>query len=482
MAVNEKRYQAGCKIPRPPTRVSWRSRVVLPFVVVVTMTTSLHGEQSVWVSAHEGRPPKAAPAPAPMATLGTVTTTLPTRKDVYDVYRLDQRPARPSAAPADGGESVRIRLPNGGWLDLQLIITINGQPYPFARQQRVKKLIAPDDNSHAVTVPEELKAKTESYLAAKSEEVNPEELGWLLEQWVPGPEFLVYGSTRGYYSATYRPVLRILDHDEDARLSAKEIAASSDSLHKADRNENELLEASELRRYQSGRSDRDAFGNARLATRLSSESARDDQPGKTGHAKKSPDMTVHVMLGDQAERAGAEVMVYDSEVELTADERTRTVQILGWDTRLEIAAINGQLDSDQVSIGLVVEGAPLQRALDRDQDGKLSPREIAGAPDILNDLDFDRDGQLDQLEAKPTLRFAVAWGPIVHHYLQQRTTSSGKSNGTAAIPGWFVSMDRNGDGDLSRAEFPGGDRAFAELDQDGDRLISPAEASQSESK
>jgi Ca2+-binding EF-hand superfamily protein len=43
-------------------------------------------------------------------------------------------------------------------------------------------------------------------------------------------------------------------------------------------------------------------------------------------------------------------------------------------------------------------------------------------------------------------------------------------------PDWFRRMDRNQDGDVSKREFPGTARQFAQLDSDGDGLISGAEA------
>ena len=43
-------------------------------------------------------------------------------------------------------------------------------------------------------------------------------------------------------------------------------------------------------------------------------------------------------------------------------------------------------------------------------------------------------------------------------------------------PTWFRKMDRNADGDISRAEFLGTGEQFRKLDLDGDALIGIAEA------
>lgn len=44
-----------------------------------------------------------------------------------------------------------------------------------------------------------------------------------------------------------------------------------------------------------------------------------------------------------------------------------------------------------------------------------------------------------------------------------------------AAPEWFLAMDQNRDGDISRREFIGDGVAFQRLDRSGDLLISPDE-------
>jgi hypothetical protein len=65
---------------------------------------------------------------------------------------------------------------------------------------------------------------------------------------------------------------------------------------------------------------------------------------------------------------------------------------------------------------------------------------------------------------------------VVSHGQPRSLLSSPVSRG----PGWFQAMDRNSDRDLSRAEFPGPNSTFEQLDSDDDQLISVDEAAEVE--
>src|SRR5207302_1142297 len=68
-------------------------------------------------------------------------------------------------------------------------------------------------------------------------------------------------------------------------------------------------------------------------------------------------------------------------------------------------------------------------------------------------------------------------------YYARATALTGRARGRGQQPpqpprgpAWFVKMDRNGDGDVSRREFIGTDEQFKAIDTDGDGLISVEEA------
>ena len=60
--------------------------------------------------------------------------------------------------------------------------------------------------------------------------------------------------------------------------------------------------------------------------------------------------------------------------------------------------------------------------------------------------------------------------------LRNRGQNPGPRLGSAKGLRWFRSMDRNGDGDVTKKEFLGTAEQFKKIDADKDGLIDPAEA------
>ena len=90
---------------------------------------------------------------------------------------------------------------------------------------------------------------------------------------------------------------------------------------------------------------------------------------------------------------------------------------------VEFSAAQGTGRSDQaaiasqIAIGAVIDGNPLLRLLDRDQDGRLTLRERQELSGLLAALDRDADGQVGADEMPMPIRFAVTLGPHVHELL-----------------------------------------------------------------
>jgi hypothetical protein len=133
--------------------------------------------------------------------------------------------------------------------------------------------------------------------------------------------------------------------------------------------------------------------------------------------------------------------------------------------------------SDQISIGVVNDGYPLLPALDPNDDGRLTLRELRSVPQRLKAFDKNQDGSLSIEETPSPIRICFGLGPIVHRELAG-VRSVHRSSASPPTPGpeWFLRMDRNKDNDLARGEFPGTDEQFAVLDADRDELISAEEA------
>ena len=91
---------------------------------------------------------------------------------------------------------------------------------------------------------------------------------------------------------------------------------------------------------------------------------------------------------------------------------------------------------------------------DKDENGKLSKDEFPGSDKAFNDLDKNQDGYLDENEARKARK--------------QKSMKEKK--------GYLNKHDENGDGKLSKDEFPGSDKAFGKLDQNQDGYIDKGEA------
>jgi Ca2+-binding EF-hand superfamily protein len=143
--------------------------------------------------------------------------------------------------------------------------------------------------------------------------------------------------------------------------------------------------------------------------------------------------------------------------------------------------------SSCASLSYKDQGRGLFDLVDANSDGRLGVREMRQMVKLIDQLDRDGDGQISRAEVPHKYRVDVRRGPSLGNQFAPRAVVVRKL-GTINQPDlpersgplWFRRMDRNHDGDVSRREFLGTDEQFRKIDRDGDGLISLEEANRAE--
>jgi hypothetical protein len=366
-----------------------------------------------------------------------------------------------------------------------------------------------------------------NYLATNGE-VPRDEVHWLLAEWGAGPSVVVLAPGLSWQRASMAPLLACVDQDADGALSANEISHAESLMTRADADGNDVIDVAELRRH----SDRPAVstlstghslvvlldgntnwellaanlvrvygGSAEEATEGSStpsiqnQIARGDSTIAGSQLEElcsvPADVTLRVDFSTVAEKdhpnpvsllAVAPELAPDGQQAAVTTHDVISVAAAG--DFVEISAAQGEIgknndtSASQLAIGAVIDGNPLERLLDRDQDGRFTRRERQELGGLLGALDRNRDGRVGGDEIPVPIRLAVTLGPQVHQLLRAPTGSArtiAPRDAAPAPPDWFVNMDKNGDRDLARGEFLGTTEQFRQFDADGDGLLSVAE-------
>ncbi len=130
-------------------------------------------------------------------------------------------------------------------------------------------------------------------------------------------------------------------------------------------------------------------------------------------------------------------------------------------------------------------GARMAMKMDKNADGKLAPDEVPFGADKFKEMDKNADGFItedelpkggkDGKKGKKPGESETPMGPA-----SPTTPSDGAMPGrepTSGFGGLFAALDKDRDGKLSRAEFPGTDDEWRRLDGNANGWITPDEAS-----
>lgn len=123
------------------------------------------------------------------------------------------------------------------------------------------------------------------------------------------------------------------------------------------------------------------------------------------------------------------------------------------------------------------QGNRLFDILDTSRDGRLSPRELAAGREKIGAWDEDGDRLVAGGEIPQTWRLQVARGAPrfgVSNFVRTAPTSTRSRD--VGGPAWFVRMDRNEDGEVTRREFLGKLGDFDRLDADHNGALDSDEA------
>lgn len=372
-----------------------------------------------------------------------------------------------------------------------------------------------------------------NYLAADQSTAEREEVRWLLAEWTGGPALMTLSPAFAWRRADIAPLWQALDSDADQQLSSEEIKQAAATLRRADIDRNEILDLSELSKL--GKENATQQGTAGYPLVVVLDAQTDwralRQHLQAAYAEQSKDVGPLPLIerighGDRTVELADLMNLLSLEPDLVYrvafENEDATLQLLAignhnstddsgsqsWqlhsstnevvtierrETYMELTAAQGEIDEEnasgdmqqtQVSVGAVVDGYPLFRLLDHDNNRQLTLRERRSIDSLLAKLDRNGDGQIDRSERPTGIRLTVTLGPFSHQHLAQAVAAQRPHDDTSVVaaPDWFVGMDRNNDGDLSRREFQGSPTQFAQFDRNDDGLISAAEVQANSAK
>jgi Ca2+-binding EF-hand superfamily protein len=293
--------------------------------------------------------------------------------------------------------------------------------------------------------------------------------------------------------AAARALLMRYDRDKDNKLTREEIGFPDEVFARLDRNKDGKLDVLELLRWLQQRPATEftvALDKARPKTPLTlwMDGVRIEVVPKRSEPRMLNERLI-LSLFEQVD-AGKNGFVTRRQVESPRYLYLRGLFDLadvngdGRLTREELSSfleVIREASGRQMFFSLVSSGRSLFQVLDANGDGQLSIRELRNAWNRLAEYDRDGDGCISRWEFPWRHRLFVSDSPgsspaqALNTVMQLATQTPGTKRPTGG-PLWFRKMDRNGDGDVSRKEWLGTAEQFRAIDTDGDGLISVEEA------
>lgn len=323
------------------------------------------------------------------------------------------------------------------------------------------------------------------------------------------PLFLVPAIERGQRAARRLAIARVLldryDQDRDQKLSRKEIGLPRKWFDRLDRNHDSLLDSLELMHWPP------AVPDAEVVIHLGAGEGKAPMEVLAPAGKPKGPGTPSLTLGStRINLVRAQAIVYRTGMRDYLAQLFRTIDkdkkgfitarqaeapqfallrgILtladrdgdGKFTMKELTAWQDLMESAPGSMASIIfaeTGRGLFQMLDANRDGRLNVRELRSAWARLKEFDSDHDGCIACAEIPRHVQITINRGGP--NYLYARSLPGaippGRRSATRG-PLWFLKMDANGDGDVSRREFLGTEEQFRRIDADGDGFISAEEA------
>jgi Ca2+-binding EF-hand superfamily protein len=306
-------------------------------------------------------------------------------------------------------------------------------------------------------------------------------------------------------------LLAAYDRDHNGRLGRKEIAFAADLFDRLDADHNGELDPAELARWRDQPADLEV-----LAPLKGGEPNFVLVGPAAGQPRTLASSTIVLANGTLLvvlPGMRLELVALDAVAAGSRRERDRLLAQFREAGKKDVLEARQMYSPPFTFVGL-------SRLADRDGDGNLSGRELGDYLDMQEKvvtastfvtgvnrgrslfelLDADRDGRLSRRELRMAWQRLAPWArkdpaslmrdEVPRQYLF--TLGHGRSPFVQADgmemalsfrpkarpvgPLWFRKMDRNGDGDVSPAEFLGTAEQFRRIDADGDGLISIEEA------